>query len=403
MEGIDTSRLQDMPSELLVLLVDPTSNIGPALALYGVIVLLVVIMLVAAILVITGFADDESDEASTVDEVARSAPEWADEPVAPPSSDERRRKRLVTTLILSVIALALWLATGYATASSELCDSCHDAGLHSVADPKANPHRATRCVACHESGGLTGQYFSRVPYRMLHVVDGLVETTLSKEYGRIATSSCTACHASDIAATTLNAQSGVKMSHREPMAASAECLDCHRPQEGTVSGATVGMRPCLRCHDAKTASAECGTCHDKKAAAAARARSADFASALVKDVKCGGCHDEKQSCDPCHGARMPHTGQFMAYAHARAGAVDFWYNGGRTCAKCHTATRRPCTKCHTTLLGRGHLPSMGPGHRSAPATGSNCTGCHQAFAFQPSRDFCADLCHTEAAKKESPR
>ena len=170
-----------------------------------------------------------------------------------------------------------------------------------------------------------------------------------------------------------------------------------------VSRQTVGMAVCLRCHDAVTASSDCATCHDKKTAAAARAKTTSFAKAQVADVKCGGCHNEKTECDTCHGTRMPHTLQFKMNGHARAAAVDFWYNGGKTCtgSSCHTATRRPCSKCHTPLLGHGHSPAMAKDHQGA--TSARCNLCHQNWANPRSRDFCTDLCHTAAAKQESPR
>ena len=93
----------------------------------------------------------------------------------------------------------------------------------------------------------------------------------------------------------------------------------------------------------------------------------------------------------------------MVYAHARAGAVDFWYNGGRTCKRCHTAKRNPCTKCHSSIIGHAHgaAPGIGPVHRKA--TEPACNTCHGQWAFQPNRDFCKDVCHSPAAIAASPR
>jgi hypothetical protein len=105
---------------------------------------------------------------------------------------------------------------------------------------------------------------------------------------------------------------------------------------------------------------------------------------------CGGCHDQT-ACDSCHGIRLPHTQEFMAYAHAREGVEDIWYNGGRTCAKCHNDASRPCTLCH-----KGRFPSHGtkfaPIHSNGSPTGVGCDNCHAEMSYRPGRNFC-ELCH----------
>ena len=79
-----------------------------------------------------------------------------------------------------------------------------------------------------------------------------------------------------------------------------------------------------------------------------------FRDAQIRDVSCSGCHDEERDCDPCHGLRMPHTTEFKLHAHARAAAVDIWYNGGKACGRCHTDSRNPCGRCHSELMGAAH-------------------------------------------------
>jgi hypothetical protein len=98
---------------------------------------------------------------------------------------------------------------------------------------------------------------------------------------------------------------------------------------------------------------------------------------------------------------MPHTTGFMSGGHARAAAVDIWYNGGKTCRKCHTTTRRPCTQCHTSLMGKAHGTGMATSHRRAAP--SACNTCHQQWAPIATRDFCKDVCHSPAAIAASPR
>jgi hypothetical protein len=257
-------------------------------------------------------------------------------------------------------------------------------------------------VACHEPGGVFGRYVSGVPSRLIHFASQAGSST-PDEYGAVTASACSTCHASGLAAVATNKTRGLKISHKEPIAASATCLDCHAMNAGVVATYNAGMGPCLRCHDGKKASATCATCHDQKVATAARVRTTSFAIEQIPEVTCGGCHDEKKQCDTCHGIRMPHTKIFMAYAHARAGAVDYWYNGGKTCARCHTATRNPCTKCHSKIMGRAHgvSSSLPVAHRRAAE--SACNTCHGQWAYQKNRDFCKDLCHSPEAIANSPR
>jgi hypothetical protein len=91
---------------------------------------------------------------------------------------------------------------------------------------------------------------------------------------------------------------------------------------------------------------------------------------------------------------MPHTPEFMAHGHARAGAADLWFNGGRGCAKCHTAKRRPCTNCHTPMLGKSHGPALAESHKLGNAQA--CNSCHAERAYATTRDFC-QLCHSPEA------
>jgi len=393
---LDFARL---PEQLWTLLTDPASNLQAALVLYAIIGLVLLMVLLAAVMIIMATSEDE--------EVVLAG----GEPVRPANAQtaikEPRDPRsiLITTGVIVLVLAAVWVVTGYTTSHSTLCASCHLETPHTIAEVDRDPHTAVSCVACHEPGGLVGRYTSDMPARVLHFVDGLIEPHLQEEYGRVRQSACTSCHGADIAETTTDELRGLRMSHVEPLEASARCLDCHRLEEGIVASHNAGMNPCLRCHDAVIASAECATCHDKNAAAAAQVRTGSLASVQVAEVRCGSCHDEPRQCDPCHGTRMPHTREFMAYAHARSGAADFWFNSGRTCAgsACHTRVRRSCSRpgCHGGMLGLGHGPFMAESH--VEASEQRCNTCHQRWAYTPGRDFCLDVCHTPAAIEQSPR
>ncbi|TDB39572.1 MAG: hypothetical protein D9V44_00950 [Actinobacteria bacterium] len=391
--------LQLLLNRLVTLFVDPTSNLSAAFVLYGIIALAVLILLIIAILYIMSTPEEGETEVGEASRPKATSESRVSRPRAPRPPVTARtvwlRVGVTAALLLGVV-----IVTGLSTSQRALCLGCHAVSPHAAADVKRDTHATVACVGCHEPMGTLGRYTSAVPGRVTHIIRALVGVDATGDYGSVTRSACSNCHAKDIANTTLNTDLGLKMSHVEPAATSIRCVDCHKLAGGIVSVHNAGMDPCLRCHDAKTASSDCSTCHDKQVAAAARSRTTSMTAEQITDVRCGGCHDEKKSCDPCHGTRMPHTREFMAYAHARAGAVDFWYNGGKGCAVCHTSTRRPCTKCHSPRLGRAHTPSMALGHTTGNSSGCSC---HQQWALSPQRDFCKDVCHTPAAIAGSPR
>ena len=326
------------------------------------------------------------------------APEVAREEVGP-------RARVVTLGIILAMICVIWLAAGFSTSQNPVCVGCHTTDPHVISETSGlvDPHAGASCVGCHEPGGVLGHYVFNVPSRTIHLVDGVIQPSLQSNYGRPTQSGCLSCHQGDLSGVTVNKQRGLRMSHMEPLESAVACLDCHRYVDGVVAAHNAGMNPCLRCHDSKQASSECSTCHDRQAASAARARSTEFAAVQVKQVRCGGCHNERRECDPCHGVRMPHDETFMLYAHARSAAVDYWFDNGSTCMRssCHTATRRPCARCHGPLLGRGHGPQLAQSHKGS--SNARCNTCHQVWAYSAQRDFCRDVCHSEAALRYSPR
>ncbi len=398
--------LGDLWSQVLTLLAEPTSNLQAALLLYGIItLLLLIVVIVALIFLVSGPEDVEEEDVPDTDleglpeagaAPRHAAPARAAEMTTPP------RSRLMSLVIVLGIIAGVWVAAGVSTSLSPVCDGCHVITPHNERDEsRTDPHERVACVSCHESGGVVARYTTALPARVLHIVDAVADSRSVQGYGEVASRACRSCHGRAVRGLVTDEDRGILMSHSEPLEATMRCLDCHTPVDGVVGDHNAGMNPCLRCHDAETAPAECETCHDRDTAAAARARSATFAKQQVEEISCGGCHDEAAECDSCHGLRMPHTNRFKAYAHARAGAVDFWYNDGRTCAKCHTAERRPCRRCHGDILGNGHDASLARTHQDAPE--ETCDRCHQTWQFARGRDFCVDLCHTPAAIEQSPR
>ncbi|PKQ20576.1 MAG: hypothetical protein CVT66_04500 [Actinobacteria bacterium HGW-Actinobacteria-6] len=396
---MDLDTLSRIPEQISILLTDPTSNLTAAFLLYGAIGMLLLILLVVAIIFVMG-AEEESSDEDAVGKVA-AVKAGAKRKAAAVLRPRDPRRTLITAGIWVAVVAVVFIVSNVATSNSAVCLSCHEDNPHVTTTAAADSHASVACVDCHEPGGALGHFTIGGTARALHMIDAWTDLQAQGDYGKATSDSCSACHTSELKGVVTNKARGLKMSHAEPLAASAECLDCHKPNEGVVGAHNAGMNPCLQCHDSVTASSECATCHDRTAAAAARSTATGLAKVQISEVTCGGCHDEKKECDTCHGVRMPHTQKFMVYAHARAGVVDIWYNGGKTCGRCHTATRNPCTKCHSEYLGRGHDAGLAEGHKTSDEV--RCNTCHQSMAFVRGRDYCTDLCHTELAVESSPR
>lgn len=374
---------------------DPGANIQATMLLVGLLTILVLIVLVVVVLM---FSSDEDEEEYELEgrPPAREAAGVA--PVQP--AEEVRRDRSwprLGVLTFWVVAVSLiWMATGYVTAQPSVCSSCHVESPHIEAGDQ-DPHVAVSCVLCHEPAGTPGTLTYMLPSRLVHYAAGLSELAPRLEYGTTVTSrGCQRCHGSAIADTIRIEDQGVAVSHKEPLEAGAECVDCHALNSGVVSSITVGMTPCLRCHNGTQAASECETCHFKDIGFAVRASTLVTpagARKLIDRPDCGGCHDQAaEGCDSCHGVRMPHSNEFMVSGHARQAAEDLWFNDGGVCGRCHYDERNPCTDCH------GPMPSHGGsgwavGHRYGSPRGCTST-CHSPNSFVQGRGFC-ELCHEE--------
>lgn len=406
MGGDGFDRLREIAWTLTQVLLTPSVNMKMALLLYSTIAALLLLVLAIAALVVSRPKEGETTPAQTTPAQttpARTTPSAQDGVYS--ATGARRVGRVTRGSLLAgcgVLLLAAWVTAGFTTSSTELCRGCHwPAAQHAKADRASDPHQSVDCVSCHEPGSVVGRYLTDVPSRVTHLVGASLGERDMAEYGQVTIRACARCHRTAQQRTVVDGARGLRMSHAEPLAASARCIDCHTLRAGIVSTHNAGMAPCLRCHDGRRAASKCLTCHQGETATAARVRADDLRKVQIRDVSCGGCHDQARDCDPCHGARMPHTSTFKRYAHARAASVDLWYNGGKACGRCHTADRNPCSKCHTAMLGTAHGKWMASGHKSA--TTKACNTCHQQFAYVATRDFCKDLCHSSSAVEASPR
>lgn len=391
MDELLTSNFTETFQLIWEIIVDPASKPLEALLIFGIIIIAMIMLLMSVLLFITRHPAEEAGEYDYDDvEHDEDEGEAQQEVAAAPAASRRARRRLPVGLVVLLAIVGWWVATAVTTASTPVCLTCHESSQHARTQSDVDPHERVRCVRCHDNGGPLASLTTAVPSRLEHVATGMLNGSPSGTYGS-ASGACASCHASDIDVTTENDFKAVKVSHAEPIDAGADCLDCHRLSDGIVGVSTTKMQPCLRCHNGTDAPAECAYCHTGDVALAVSGRSdptTTTASPLVKDIDCGSCHTQ-ESCDSCHGVRLPHTQEFMAYAHAREGVEDLWYNGGRTCGKCHNDESRPCTSCHL-----GKFTSHGSDFRSLHQSGTakGCDTCHSQMAYRNSRDFCG-LCH----------
>ena len=411
-------RLEDLFVLVGQVIDNPLANLEASLLLLIAVVVTTLLAIVIAILVI-GFHDadedernvgelhgrlDEGDSQSIADEVTEPI---ADGHLSRANEDpvcERldRWWHAATTALFFLGALAFaWLLAGVTTGSDAMCLSCHGADMPHVdrlsEQGSTDPHWQTGCVRCHEAGGWLAGVTLLVPVRAVHFAEGAVGLGDASGYGvPISARACLQCHRSDIQQVTANDARGIRMSHAEPLEAGALCMDCHELQRvtGVVGAYTIGMSPCLRCHDNQQASAECESCHFKDIGFAAHVNFDPRPNRLVPDTRCGSCHDQTQ-CDACHGIRMPHTPEFLSAGHPREATLDIWYNDGQTCKRCHTSTRNPCTSCHRKI-GPGHPVSHWPSTHGlgGPDVGSTGCNCHSYLAPIRNRNFCG-VCHEE--------
>jgi len=354
---------------------------------------------------------DAGDTACAADVECLSAEDAADDDAAVPASAQPARRTLgeviretrgwrfgarTLAIVFSVPVLILF-ALGSAwvvTSTDDYCTKvCHNTSP-SVKSAVKLDH--ARCVQCHETPGFTGAA-EAIRTRGTMLVSA---ARGGKPDGSalIDSASCLRCHESVLGAPVIGSR-GVKVSHKEPVAAGMTCGSCH-PSAGHTRRRTYSMTPCLSCHgnraaaSASRASAECETCHVDGIERDIAPRTADSTAtlgsgavvypivAVGKTVQCGACHDEKRECDSCHGFRMPHDRAFLEGGHARVAAFE----RKEACFKCHSENE--CSSgCHINFPG--HLEGWKEDHKKSPRdagcschaqrsgrTGPMCPICH---------------------------
>ena len=395
---------------------DPSANPVQAVILLAMAVVLILILLLSIILIVMKpptveeheYYDYENEEYDESAEGEEGDEEYAHPVPREPRAAQDLRARFVM-LSLGIIVLALvWVVTGLTTGNSRTCSSCHTNTSHMAA--VHDPHASVDCVACHESGGPVARATVNVATRVEHFLLAQFNPDAAKLYGTPAASdACMQCHGSQIAGTTTDEGLQVRTSHKEFVSAGSQCVDCHTLNSGMVNATTIGMSPCLRCHDGKYAKAVCTTCHigDPSRSITPSVTRNQMASMQVPNPQCDGCHFDMTKCTACHGLQMPHTQEFMAYGHARVAAQNIWFGNGRLCAKCHYPEHRDCTQagCHTMTPAMGHgNPGWARLHAftswsKGPATACSC---HHWNAYDHNGMIFCQICHPTKPKNAVP-
>lgn len=423
--------LQSSPGDVWVLVLDvlrnPTMNLM-AFVLILTAITIVVLLLIVFLLIVFGFSSeddayleqgepepsltpdsrDEHHDANTArlagvdDSATGRSDRGADVQGRQAAADGPGVVRLIGPALFVLAVAVVWIMGGWISSADRLCMSCHATGsMHRalVDGTPQDPHSSVACVSCHESPSSVVVVTTSVPIRAVHFVAGMVAPRWASDYGApVADSACARCHQELINSTYEDTDRGIKVSHVEPIEAGARCVDCHVPQAktGIIGSITVGMDPCMRCHDAVTAPVECGYCHTKDVGSAVASRGVVKAVSHLATLDCGGCHSQ-ETCDTCHGVRMPHTTGFIAGGHAREAVEDIWFNEGKVCKRCHSDTRNPCTRCHNASFPQHASPGMAIEHTFADPYNNGCDQCHDTLAWDAQRNYCG-LCHEKYAK-----
>jgi hypothetical protein len=305
----------------------------------------------------------------------------AGRPAAPQAARSKRQPGKVTLFLGSTVGLLLILlfvivAVYAATSTSSYCSQvCHARSKTVIAAVKTD-HAS--CVSCHEERGVVGVVGNSTS-RLRMSVSAVTGLRLSGAIP-VQSSACLSCH-SRIVTDTITTSAGLRISHKEIIAAGKPCNACH-PDTGHVKRSySRGMGECIVCHDGKTASAECSVCHLRSAAQiggkpgqpADELGSGRFTYVAVNaaNQNCAGCHDVANKCDPCHGGvRMPHTAEFIAGGHAMPAAFD----GKQKCWKCHDPATDCVSPCHQGFSKTG-VSGHAQNWKSDHATNPRDSGC----------------------------
>lgn len=407
-----TERVSAVLRVLGEIVAEPTANLTSAMLLLSVLTIILLILIVLAAFFLIPSEDDDEDEgtielgdsderqeldgASEARQAVLSGSVIATGVTSQPSEGPRVLARGYAWVGIALLMGASILAYG-TTSTDSYCLTCHaelrlaeSADGTSTAAVERSTHTTVRCVACHETAPPTG-LASSVSTRAQHLAARITGIKLSGT--PVDSEACLRCHRSIETTVSIDATRGIRMSHAEPVAAGMTCTGCHgEVAHGADQSQTPSMSACVRCHDGVAVSSECSLCHIGDVADASSSRLVYAPLDLAPVSDCGGCHAQ-DTCDACHGLRMPHSQSFLDGEHAREAGFDKKV----LCWRCHTLT--DCGRCHQTkdrALGYwGH--GIGPGWKQLHGEGMTVEGyagcgCHGRSPYARAGHYCK-ACH----------
>ncbi|MCL2606385.1 MAG: NapC/NirT family cytochrome c [Coriobacteriia bacterium] len=347
-----------------------------AMLAFAIILVLLLIIILTIAMVYFGRVQKQNEEYELLDEdeqVVRTVDkETAEEILAEQKGVETSRINYAGILVAVFTVFAVTIGMGFTTRTETFCTACHESP-HAELDveqwPLVAAHERLTCVDCHEPGnmlqGVTVNFFPRAAHSIYGIFlnpDNRDSTNISS-YGAVTQSSCLSCHEGDrfnrVRIVNRPDRVTVRVSHLEPLEAGMTCAQCHLFSEAQESQLIqTGMQTCVSCHNGARAAITCVTCHtaDSPADTIHRDMTTQFWSRQLiferPDESCYRCH-ATQSCDACHGTRVPHTPEYMMQVHVPNGemihAYDYWRIGDM-CYNCHyydnASDAGPCSACH---------------------------------------------------------
>lgn len=304
-------------------------------------------------------------------------------------------------LVIIGIIVGSSLAASYYVGQPRFCANCHSLKKEAKALATTS-HAGIKCLKCHQAPGISGAAMQKIDYsRWFWVYATTNKAEPKKAY--VEDSACLKCHG-EIRTKTISRYS-IRVSHKEFLKAGASCMDCHNTvaHPGVIKlQRTPSMSSCVKCHDDKTAKADCMLCHNTDVGEKMRApkRERIKTGIFVGWDICYRCHQE-QKCTRCHGVKMPHPPDWVSgVKHAKPA-----FENRKVCWRCHdlpTAPLQPAMlqacSCHGTMQFHGPTESWrtlhGPiatGKIQGDGENHNCYGCH-------STSLC-DFCHPKGKYK----
>jgi c(7)-type cytochrome triheme protein len=178
----------------------------------------------------------------------------------------------------------------------------------------------------------------------------------------------------------------IEFSHKDHLARNLNCDDCHQGVSEAIrlTGENMpAMKVCSRCHDDRTAPAECSTCHKDpvgimKASHPAGWRHDHKYQATQDDDDCGTCHPDTDYCLRCHeGDNLQQTSHPLNYRFTHTLDAK---GKEKDCMVCHT-NESFCNDCHRReeVMPINHSSASWPARDhglEAARDLESCAACH---------------------------